>query len=343
MLHAGKRPARTLPIEVLNESSEPIMSLPDGHHQALRAEFCRRLLPAYLTQMDRASAEGALQAAMTLELHRLQDDDFAVAFAASIGVGSPADYLPRVIDVNETPLLCGIRFFGGDRSLAFVDLIAGDSIVEDGADAALAAMRAYSMFEPARARILMPGSQAPRVRADWCVEADQVFAMAPAAVIATMPSARPEVVDLVPAAQDEAAAFVLTGYSRVAAADPALGSRLFPATAGDLGACHAHGHLWWWTIQGERAGLIAARHDEVLGVKGLLIVEEVVAPSFAGRGTAALAQRELARRACESSPGAMLVGTIDAANTPSRITAKRAGRAEVASWLFVGPGAGRGV
>jgi hypothetical protein len=316
------------------------MCLPTHVCQSLHAEFRRRLLPAYLTQMDRSSAEGALQAAMTQELHRLKDHDFAVAFAASIGVGSPADYLPRVIDVNGAPLLCGIRFFGGDPRRSFVDLIAGDAITEDCADAALAAMRAYSTFNPSRARILMPGSQSPLVRAAWRAEADQVFAIAPAAVMADAPSPRPEVVDLVPASQDEAAAFVRSGYARVVASDPALGAKLFPATTDELGACQAQGQLWWWTIQGERAGLLAARLDEVLGVQGLLIVEELVAPHFAGRGTAALAQQELARRARATCAGAMILGTIDAANAPSRATARRAGRAEVASWHFLSPGTG---
>jgi hypothetical protein len=319
------------------------MSIPDDHHQSLRGELRRRLLPTYLTQIDEAAAEDALQATLMQEWHRLNDHDFAETFATSIGIGSPADYLSRVVDVEGTPLLCGIRFYGGDRRRAFVELIAGDAIAEDCTAAALSAMLAYSMFQPARARVLMPGSHAPRVRAGWRVEADQVIAMAPAWVIAGTPSQRSEVVDLVPASQDEAAEFLIPGYARVAATDPALGSRLFPATNEDLESCHADGHLWWWTVQGERAGLIAARHDEVLGVKGLLIVEELVAPQFAGRGTATLAQRELAKRGCASCADVIVVGTIDAANAPSRATARRAGRAEVAAWHFLSPDAQGGV
>ncbi|MCW5765933.1 MAG: hypothetical protein KIT68_08140 [Phycisphaeraceae bacterium] len=318
------------------------MGLPTHVCQSLHAEFRRRLLPTFLTQMDQASADAALHAALSEELRRLDDQGFAESFAAAMGLGSPTDYLPRVIDVAETPLFCAIRFFGGDRHQAFVDLIAGDAIAQDCAGAALKAMREYSMFEPVRARVLMPGLGAPPVRAGWTSRADQVFAIAPAAAIARAPTPRTEVVDLEPASPDEAAAFVRAGYQRIAEADPVLRARLFPATAEELDSCHAHGNLWWWTIRGARAGLLAARIDRVLGVKGLVIVEELVAASFAGRGTASLAQREMAKRACASCADVIVVGTIDASNAPSRATARRAGRAEVASWHFLSPGDGGG-
>ncbi len=300
-------------------------------------------MPGYLAQMDQVSAERAIQSAISSELHRLGDHQFAESFASSIGIGSSADYLPRVIDVEGTPLLCGIRFYGGDRRQPFVELIAGPAIAEDCGSAALAAMRAYAMFQPSRARIFMSGAHSPRVGAGWRVETDQVIAMAPASAMARLPSLHAEAVDLVPASPEEAAAFLVPGYARVFAAHRALGARVFPATIADLQSCRADGHLWWWTVQGERAGLIAARHDEVLGVRGLLMVEELVAETFAGRGTAALAQRELAKRACAACADVMIVGTIDAANAPSRATARKAGRAEIAAWHFLSPEAGSGV
>lgn len=319
------------------------MSLPSDTHRSLQAEFRGRLLPGYVTQMDQVSAEHAIQSAISSELQRLGDYGFAEAFAAAIGIGSPADYLPRVIDVEGMPLLCGIRFYGGDRRQPFVELIAGHAAADDCSSAALAAMRAYAIFQPSRARVVMSGSRPPRVRAGWRVETDQVIAMAPASAMARLPSLPAAAVDLVSAAPDEAAAFLVPGYARIAEADPALRSRLSPATIEDLQSCWADGHLWWWMVQGERAGLIAARRDEVLGIKGLLMVEELVAATFAGRGTATLAQRELAKRACASCADVMIVGTIDAANAPSRATARKAGRAEVAAWHFLSPDAGRGV
>jgi hypothetical protein len=311
------------------------MNPPQAVHRSLRAEFRDRLLPAYRTQMDEASAIRALDAALDEEVRRVDDLDFATSFAASIGLGASVDYLPRILEVDGALLLCGIRFFGGDRHRAFVDLIAGEALAGDCTRAASAAMHAYSSLRPTRARMLVPGLNAPRVRSGWRVDADQVLAMAPASVIAGIASQRTDTVDLVPASPVEAAAFVQLGSAHVAKADPVLGARLFPSTIEELGTCQADGHLWWWTIREQRAGLIAARHDEVLGVKGLLMVEEVVAPEFAGRGTAALAQRALARRASSSGADTMIVGTIDASNAPSRATARRAGRGEVASWHFL--------
>ncbi len=172
----------------------------------------------------------------------------------------------------------------------------------------------------------------PKVGAGWRVEGDQLLAAARAG--AMVGSGVDTDVGLEPARVDEAGRFVRAGYERLAAADPELRARVFPASEEDLAGCAEAGHLWWWTLGGERAGLLAARMDAVLGLGGLLMVEELVDARFAGRGTAAAAQRAVAK----CLPAEMLVlGTIDMSNVASRRAARRAGRVEVAGWWFVRP------
>lgn len=303
----------------------------------LRGAFRGLLLPSYLAFMDQRSAERALDAAIDLELDRLGDLAFAESFAASIGLGSPSDYLPRCLDVDGAPLLCAIRFFGGDPARPFVELFAGERLEMNFGEAALAAMRAYEMFKPTCARIIMPGGRKPDAGPGWVAVQDQVLLVGRLADM-TAGRAEPRLgVTLVPAAHAEAEEFVREGYARIARVDPALRSRLFPATAEELGDCASHGHLWWWMLDEERAGIIAARPDSLLGIAGLLLVEELVVARFAGRGTAALAQRELAARAWAADPDGLMIGTIDAMNAASRATARRAGRSEVLSWWFLTP------
>lgn len=308
-----------------------------GELSQLRDAFRRRLLSSYLFLMDSTTAERSLNNAIDQELNRLHDVALAEGFAASIGFGSPAEYLSRLIDVKGLPLLCAIRFFGGDRSRPFVDIFAGDSLEADCTVAAAAAMQAYKAFRPACVRIIMPGTIAPEVDPGWRIEQDQVLAVGRPSAMAANNSASPVIVKLLAAKTDEAAEFVRAGYSRIAAADAVLRQRLFPATSEELGACADHGHLWWWTVEGERAGIIAAKRDALLGVEGLVMVEEIVAPRFAGRGTAAVAQRALAASVLTTGTDNFILGTIDAMNTPSRSTARRAGRSELLSWWFLTP------
>jgi hypothetical protein len=306
----------------------------------LRGAFRSRLLPSYLAFMNPSSAERALDAAIDLELDRLGDLAFAESFAASIGIGSPSDYLPRCLDVDGAPLLCAIRFFGGDRARPFVELIAGERLQVNCEQAALAAMRTYEVFQPTSARLIIPGGRKPDVGPGWVAVQDQVLLVGRVAEMEAGRAEHPLRVSLFPAAHDEAAEFVRAGYARIAAADSALRSRLFPATAEELAECAGHGHLWWWMLEGDRAGLIAARPDSVLGFSGLLMVEELVAQDFSGRGTAAMAQRELASKARATDPDGLMIGTIDAMNAASRATARRAGRSEVLSWWFLTPPGG---
>lgn len=303
--------------------------------EALRISLRHRLTPQFLECMDERSAFLALDAALAQELDRLNDHEFASTFAASIGLASATDYLPRILRVGGAPLLCGIRFYNGNPQQPFVDLLAGEALEDGMVDAAIAAMRAFEVFRPTRARIVVPGTQRPNLPTGWAAELDQVLAVAPVKKVAKVERRPDHHVSIAPAACDEASAFVRAGYKQLAANDPALALRVFAATEDQLEECRSHGHLWWWTMNGERAGLIAARPDAVLGVTGLLMVEELIDARWAGLGSAAMAQREVARRVATSAPGTLMLGTIDATNLASRATARHASRTEIAAWYFL--------
>lgn len=268
------------------------------------------------------------------QIQRITDRDFAAKFHGIIGLAAPDDYLARLIEVDGERLLCGIRFYGGDPSKPFVDVLGmtGDGI--DLSRAWEAATGAFSVFSPPRVRVF--GASRPVAREELTPTEDQVLAVARCADMAA--HGGPERVQLVDADPDEAAEFVRAQYEALRARDPELGSRVFASERDELARCANDGRLAWWMIDGERAGVIAAVRTREFGIDGYLMIEEVVAPAYAGRGSAAVAQRALAAEFERLEPGSVLMGTIDASNTASRRTAQRAGRREIASWWFIARG-----
>ena len=269
-------------------------------------------------------------------------DDVAVAArrAGTIGVGTPADYPNRVLDLGDQRVLVGIRHYGGDPARPFVDVLAWTGRRLDVARTADAAAGAYHAFSPPEVRIAGPADDAPRPADGRAVRRDIVAVAGSLGEMLAAPA--PPGLDRVRVADatvDEADAFVQTAYAAFNRRCPELIDRVPPTDRDRLEACLAAGTLAWWTVDGERAGLLAVeRQIGWLALDGWLIEEEVAAPAWSGRGTAAAAQRRLAEDLARADPTAhprTLFGTIDDANLASHRTAARAGRRPVTAWWFV--------
>jgi len=102
-----------------------------------------------------------------------------------------------------------------------------------------------------------------------------------------------------------------------------------------LAECLEQGLLWEVFVDGAWAGLIAARHDLVAGVRGLQMVEIVLAKGARGQRLGPAVHQRLARYVAEADPAAVILGTISAKNVPSLRTAKKAGRMEIGAHHWV--------
>ena len=107
-----------------------------------------------------------------------------------------------------------------------------------------------------------------------------------------------------------------------------------PASVEELQACLEQGLLFDAPVDWEWAGVVAAREEPFFGRDGYLVVEELLAAPYRGRGLGACLQRHLIERLMPAG-GAMVHGTIHASNVASRRTAERCGRVAVMMSEFV--------
>ena len=70
------------------------------------------------------------------------------------------------------------------------------------------------------------------------------------------------------------------------------------------------------------------------GLRGHLVVEEVLDTLYRGHGLGPALQRHFINQ-LPSSEGGLVFGTIDAINQPSMRTAIKVGRLDVGGWSFV--------
>jgi hypothetical protein len=269
------------------------------------------------------------------EIGRLDDDEWNRKYHDAIQIGSPADYRNRLVETDAGSVLCGLRFYNGDRDTPFVELVARTSEDVSWEDGARAAMHAYEVFMPQRASFMRVGASPPETGPGWSTTPDQRFIVGEAGAMRRSPKGQwDDRLSLAPVEVDEAKALMDEAYARFAERQPELAPRVPPATREQLEQCDTDGLLRTWHIDDECAGVLGVVPQTFLGLEATLVMEEFATPSWAGRGTASCAQRALAR---ELDDGALVVGTIDDRNRASLKTAERAGREVVASWWFLTP------
>lgn len=277
-----------------------------------------------------------------VELDRCVDQTFAERFAEACPVQGcvPMDYAQRVLTIDDQSLLTGIRFRGGPGGSPFVDLIASAQPLDDANSmhAALACIRAeYAAFDPDAIRLLRSANRPLPLPENVRSVVDQHIVIGPVDSLVDQPDVTiPANLSLEPVEDiEEAAHFVASAYQSFIAEHPAFESIVFPADEKDLSECNETGVLVYFTVEGERAGLLATRAELGPLVRGQTVVEEVLRAEFRGRGLAAFAQRLVIEELARQFPGELVCGTIDDRNPASRATARRVGRREVAAWHWL--------
>ena len=278
---------------------------------------------------------------LDVELDQRRSMEFGEQFSDAYPVDGarPRDYLQRLVPVGNTQLLLtGIRFHYF-LEFPFVDIVASTEPLEDQASMrrAIDALRhEYDAFEPECVRILCPADRSPPRPEDLEVSADQYIVIGSIDRLTERRMPRHDESVRLVAVDDieEAVEFVQTAYEEFFARQPMFEDRIVPADNERLSRARQTGALYYIEVNGSRAGLLATRDKLGPLVRGQTVVEEILTSQYRGRGIAPVAQRRLIDRLAESHPGALVRGTIDAENTPSRATAHRVGRRTVATWYW---------
>lgn len=266
------------------------------------------------------------------QIERVSDAGFARLFSDHIkldGIASP-QYNHRLVQSGSGFLLGGIRFFGGDVGRPFAEIIAhsfdnlGSLLTVIGGE--------WSAFAPEHARITVGAGSlpSPNTTLDVSIHAARYSRMRTVDDhVLLQPFERVE----------DAVAMVSERYHELSRENPDLAKNISPATAEELRDCAGAGHLFGVTLteneSADPVGLIATRDGAVDWIEGHEVVEEIVVSEQSGLGIALSAQKALAALRREHEAEQILVGTIDRLNHASRITAERAGRAEVLRKVFI--------
>lgn len=254
--------------------------------------------------------------------------DFAGPFADYIGLaGVPAvDYAHRLVVSSRGELLGGIRFFGGDRTRPFVDVLA-HSFDDERALADCVAAE-WAVFAPPFMRLVVLPQRRPGDDAvlDQSIHVGRVRHM----------SASDGRVGLGRFSDaDEAVALVAERYAELSTDQPDLAANISAAEPEDVRCWHERGALWAIQVSAPTVGVLAVTPGEIDWIIGQEVQEEVIAAHWSGRGYAASAQAAWAALTAGSDPDTLLIGTIDRRNTASRLSAERAGRPALLGKMFM--------
>ncbi len=281
----------------------------------------------------------AVAGAFRRTLAERTDGGWAERFRRSCPVGAvPADAyrLREVRLANGLGVLAGIHFYGGDVERPFVGIFAQtrDVSAAERLGVTPALCDAFAPFAPGATWWWTAGDGEGARDVDGATPDQRLLLGAIRDLVRTPvdPTGAPFTLRRDPTGSSYDA------YDRVfaafMAAHPAWEGRLARTSRDDYRACAEAGGLFVAEVDGEVAGVFAARPGEVRGVPGWLVEEELLADRWRGRGLAPLLQR-MALAHLDTATHPLVLGTIDAANQPSLRTARRVGRVDAGGWTFV--------
>lgn len=299
----------------------------------MRASDWTSLLPQ-ISLADRLyGSRGAVMFNEWLDLQnaRISDPEFARLFSSYVSLSGimSGDYNHRLIRFHNKSLLGGIRFYGQDASMPFVDVIAHDFDDWNALRGCIASE--WESFKPYRFRVLI----VPETPVPETAYIDMSVHAAPYAEIAP-PDGRVSLRRFDNA--EDAVALVTNRYANLEQTDPDLANNLSPAEPDDIRDWHRNHQLKAIHARTEGsdeiAGLLAIAPGAIEWVEGDEVNEEVVLSAYNGGGLAASAQCAWAARA-DFDPQRLLVGTIDRLNAASRRTAINVGRKAILNYVFI--------
>ena len=267
-----------------------------------------------------------------------RDPGRPVQFQAAVPVPNAraADYRLRLVSTPAGRVLAGIRFLSGDVNAPFVQIYARDHSLRAGTGLAASLRKIlaeFSAFAAKRIRVQVPVDL--EFGQDVCERIDFVtFAGLTSEMASGLPPS-PRV-RVCRAADPQLYDFYDLAYRQHHAENQQLAKLVQPLDREDFDDAFQKGEIYQILLDGEQAGLLVLRPAYRDGMRGFLLVDEVVAIRNRGIGLATTAQRMLAGRLRDPRRQIMF-GTIAPENVGSLRTAEKAGRIAVSKCCFLVP------
>jgi GNAT superfamily N-acetyltransferase len=273
---------------------------------------------------------------------RTADLDWARGYATRCPVAQaePREYQLRILDLGvDGKVLAGIHFFGLDVDRPFVGLTARTKPLDSREQVARMANRMYdefARFSPQSMWVYQSvGSREFRLEGIPDLKPDIRLVAGSVTELQTRPV--PPFMDRIDLAHAKSMDFweeYQLMYERLHAERPALRHRVNVTERDLMERCASAGGLFKVLVDGEWAGIFTGLPTREHGLRGYLVVEEVLDTPYRGHGLGPALQRHFIDQ-LPVGKGDLVFGTIDATNRPSIRTAIKVGRADVGGWSFV--------
>lgn len=243
---------------------------------------------------------------------------------------SPKDYREKLLELADgRKLIHGIRHFGGDRNLPFIQLRPNFNLRSRSEALALYELlrSEYEAFKPLSLCFWSP----ERVDADVLAS---TYLVTQASEILKLPDWKEEsTFSLNLIGDDSYYEWYQAGYLDFHLENPDLKSKVTVNSLESMQVPREQGLLFEVLIDSERVGLIAGERSSLLGHAGIYFHEIFISKKWKGRGLAKAIQRSFVRRV--ASEDELIWGTIDHSNKPSYQTARSNGRNPIRFECFV--------
>jgi hypothetical protein len=267
----------------------------------------------------------------------IADDDAARRYAETMKVlARPQElFKMRSIEIDGRRFLAQIGFRDPSASLAFVSIFRASTLPGIISDASVLRRLAheFAVFAPRRIRFYQPA----HVPIDaLATHIDQHFLAGLARDMAARPTApglarvilrRPADLGFYPR--------YVEAYEQMFLERPQMRGEVRIESEETLAACHSEGLLHEIEVDGVWAGIVAARHQVVAGVRGTYMVEILLDRVARGQRLGPAVHQLLAAKVAATDPSAVVTGTIARVNLPSLKVATRAGRVEIGAWHWI--------
>ena len=295
--------------------------------------------PKVLEWVAETSARQAIEESLQAELQRVLDTQKVQEFFKLCEVpGSQVeDYLNKVVKFSDQyHAVLAIRFKSLNPEDPFVDLIAKDfAFTAENISGLLDVTReAFQLFKPKWLRIQLCGQEEPFWKD---IKRSPDLRTVLGRITELKQKDKPGKFDemqLTKCTDISFYAHYKADYDEFNANAGVMADEVYPASEEEFKTLVDFGHTYKATIHGEWAGVIAFSERIFLGMKTLVVHEELLTRKFRGQGFGAALQRHAIERV-DTKIHSLLIGTIHANNTPSLGTATRIGRTDIGGHWFV--------